>query len=70
MKNYKLDLKKGDYITQTKRKYFKKALEFKQKYNNFEWVKVNRVYYRFDFEALKVDIMTLNTITIYNLKGV
>lgn len=72
MKNYELDLKnsKIDYIPQTQRKYFKKAVEYCQK-NNFLGCKINRVVFIFDFEKLEVNIRSSKSYnTTYKIKEV
>lgn len=73
---YTLDLKSShvDYATQKQQKYFKKALDFALA-NNFETVKVNKIYYTFDFAKLEVRIATgekeyKNGGIIYKLKEV
>ena len=57
MNKYELDLKDSfiNYITQTQRKYFKLALDYAIKHNIND-VRVNRTYYYFDFDNLKVKI--------------
>lgn len=70
-----LDLKKDeygqkDYITPTQKKYFKCALDFALK-NKISSVKVNRISYYFDFDNLKVKIVTGNHNGYnYNLKKI
>ena len=69
MKTFKLSLKKHEYITQTQRKYFKSALDYVLN-NDFGFIscKVNKIYYCFDFDALKVMIRTGNGYTnIYDI---
>lgn len=73
---YELDLKvndegKKEYITQTQKKNFKYALEWCLK-NNWYSCKVNKTYYNFDFENMKVSINGIgygNNHT-YNLKKI
>lgn len=60
MKKYELDLRidengKKEYITQTQKKYFKYAVEWCLQ-NNWNSCRVNRTYYNFDFEKMKVNI--------------
>lgn len=57
MDKYELDLKNSfiDYITQTQRKYFELALDYAIKHN-IDIVMVNRTYFYFDFDNLKVRI--------------
>lgn len=70
-----LDLKKDeygqqDYITPTQKRYFKYALDFALK-NKINSVKVNRISYYFDFDNLKVKIVTGNYNGYnYNLKKI
>lgn len=70
-----LDLKKDeygqqDYITPTQKRYFKYALDFALK-NKINGVKVNRISYYFDFDNLKVKIVTGNYNGYnYNLKKI
>lgn len=65
---YKLDLKNSfiNYVTKTEKKYFKYAIDYALK-NNIDIVKVNRIYYYFDFENLKVKIGTKNHLTTYKM---
>lgn len=55
MKNYKLDLEKGDYITQTQRKLFPYALKWCLE-NGETSCRANRTYFNFDFDKLEVNI--------------
>ena len=57
MYKYELDLKNSfiDYITPIQCKYFKLALDYAIKHN-VNNVKVNRLYFYFDFDNLKVKI--------------
>lgn len=57
MNKYELDLKDSfiNYITQTQRKYFKLALDYAIK-NNVDIVRLNKTYFYFDFNNLKVRI--------------
>ena len=66
---YEIDLKNSfiDYITQTQKKYFKIALNYAIK-NKIDCVKVNKIYYEFDFDNLKVKIGTKNNLYTYKLK--
>lgn len=52
---YKLDLKKGEYITQRQRKNFKYAIEWCLA-NNWFSCRVNRTYYNFDLDKMEVNI--------------
>lgn len=78
MKNYELDLQddlirkgKKQYITQTQKKYFKYALQWCLE-NNWNSCKVNRTYYNFDFENMKVNIVSTGygNNNTYNIKRV
>lgn len=78
MKNYVLDLQedkirkgKTEYITQTQKKYFKYALQWCLE-NNWNSCKVNRTYYNFDFENMKVNICGIGygNNNTYNIKEV
>lgn len=71
MIKYELDLKNSfiDYVTPTQRKYFKLALDYAIKHNIND-VRVNRTYFYFDFDNLKVRIADgrKDSGTIYKLK--
>ncbi len=72
MKNYELDLKNSrfDYIPQTQKKYFKKAVKYCQKHN-FKGCKINRTIFLFDFDKLEVRIKgTHGYDSIYKMKEV
>lgn len=57
MDKYELDLKNSfiEYVTPTQRKYFALALDYSIKHNIND-VRVNRTYFYFDFDNLKVRI--------------
>lgn len=52
---FKLDLKKGDYIPATQKKYFPHALAYSLE-NNVSEVRVNQCRFIFDFEGMTVKI--------------
>lgn len=68
---YELDLKNSwlSYITPTRKKYFKLALDWCLK-NNWNSCKVNRIYYNFDFEKMQVGIGTNGDMIYYSIKEV
>lgn len=69
---YKLDLdtNKKEYITQTQKKYFEYALKWCLE-NEWHSCRVNRIYYNFDFDNLKVNIVSVGGSNItYKMKEV
>lgn len=63
---FKLVVNDKQYVTQTQKKYFKLALQWCLQ-NDWNSCRVNRIYYNFDFENLKVNIISGSSNNTYDM---